>query len=97
MNHTIILDLGTTTYTMADPPQVHPVMIQQTSVAVTPSEGRKATNENAVIYYGGGDQNINGSRGLTMVMTPLSESDVTISTPTNGSPYSIPSDDEDDY
>ena len=92
---TIILDLGTTTYTMADPPQVHPTMIQQAGVSVSPSEGRKALNENAIVYYGGGATSINGSMGLTMVMTPLSESDVTISEPTNGSPYTIPP--ADDY
>jgi hypothetical protein len=97
LNITTILDLGTTTYTMADPPEVHPVMIQQTSSAVSPSAGARATNKNAVIYYGGGNNSINGARGLTMLLTPLSESDVDIETPTNGSPFSTTPSGGDDY
>ena len=93
---TIILDLGASYATNALP-QVHPTMIQQAGVSVSPSEGRRATNENAIVYYGGGATSINGSMGLTMVMTPLSESDVSISEPTSGSPYTIPPASEEDY
>jgi hypothetical protein len=95
LNITIILDLGTETYTLLALPKVHPVMIQQTLNAVSPTEGNRTTNKNAVIYYGGGNTSLNGARGLTMVLTPLSESDVDINTPSSGSPYTIPPSGED--
>ena len=94
---TIILDLGAS-YATDALPEIHPVVIQQAASAVSPSEGRRATNENAIIYYGGGGTSINGSMGLTMIITPLSDTgtDTSISTPTTGSPYTIPVS-EDDY
>lgn len=87
----IILDLGSSSFNANALPKVFPVVIQQSAESGLPAAGSRDTGaKSAGIFYGGGQA---GARGLQMVMTPLSENDVSITEPTNGSPYSIPADD----
>lgn len=79
-----ILDFGTSFATLSVPeyPQIFPSMIQQSSGAVSPSAGRRATNENAIVVYGGAFF----PQGLKMVLTPMGTD---ITTTTTGNPFSI--------
>jgi hypothetical protein len=78
-----IVDFGSdyATLTAPDYPDIHPSMIQQSASAVSPSAGRRATNENALVLYGG----TIAPQGLMMVLTPLGDD---VSTTTTGNPYS---------
>ena len=90
----IILDLGAG-YSTAALQKVFPVVIQQSAESGLPAAGSRDTGaKSAGIFYGGGQA---GARGLQMVMTPLSENDVSITEPTSGSPFTIPVDSDDDY
>jgi len=78
-----ILDFGSSFATLSVPeyPQIFPSMIQS-SGAVSPSAGRRATNENAIVVYGGSFF----PQGLKMVLTPMGTD---ITTTTTGNPFSI--------
>ena len=79
-----ILDFGSSFATLSVPeyPQIFPSMIQQSGGAVSPSAGRRATNENAIVVYGGATF----PQGLKMVLTPMGTD---ITTTTTGNPFSI--------
>jgi hypothetical protein len=79
-----IVDFGSNYATLTAPelPDIHPSMIQQSATAVSPSAGRRATNENALVLYGG----VIAPQGLMMVLTPMGDD---ITTTTTGNPYSI--------
>ncbi len=79
-----ILDFGSSFATLSVPeyPKIFPSMIQQSGGAVSPSAGRRATNENAIVVYGGAFF----PQGLKMVLTPMGTD---ITTTTTGNPFSI--------
>ena len=92
----MLVDFGAGFASLSPLPKLFPVIIQQSQNSSLPAVGSHGTNLQAVIYYGGGggSSGVNGTRGLTMIITPLG-GDVSINEPTNGSPYTIPASDDD--
>ena len=92
----MLVDFGSGFASLSPLPKLFPVIIQQSQNSSLPAVGSHGANLQAVIYYGGGggSSGVNGTRGLTMIITPLG-GDVSINEPTNGSPYTIPASDDD--